>query len=60
VLFVLVLLSHERRHGVHVSSTEHPTATWMAQQVVNAFPDDTALAGSDNVVWIRPLDSLER
>jgi len=42
VLFVLVLLSHERRRVVHVNVTEHPTATWTAQQVVNAFPDHTA------------------
>jgi putative transposase len=42
VLFVLVLLSHQRRRIVHVNVTEHPTATWAAQQVVDAFPDDTA------------------
>jgi putative transposase len=40
VLFVLVLLSHERRRVVHVNVTEHPTSTWTAQQVVEAFPDD--------------------
>jgi transposase InsO family protein len=42
VLFVLVFLSHERRRVVHFHATEHPTASWTAQQVVNAFPDDTA------------------
>jgi putative transposase len=42
VLFVLVLLSHDRRRIVHVNVTDHPTATWSAQQVVDAFPDDTA------------------
>jgi hypothetical protein len=42
VLFVLVLLSHQRRHIVHVNITAHPTATWCAQQVVEAFPHDTA------------------
>ena len=42
VLFVLVLLSHQRRRIVHVNITDHPTATWSAQQVVDAFPDDTA------------------
>ena len=41
-LFVLVLLSHERRRVVHVDVTDHPTATWTAQQVVEAFPDDRA------------------
>jgi putative transposase len=42
VLFVLIVLSHHRRRIVHVNITDHPTATWSAQQVVDAFPDDTA------------------
>ena len=42
VLFVLVLLAHDRRRIVHFTVTEHPTAEWTAQQVVEAFPDHTA------------------
>ncbi len=42
VLFVLVVLAHPRRRIIHVNITEHPTAEWTAQQVVDAFPDDTA------------------
>ena len=42
VLFVLVVLSHHRRRIVHFNITEHPTATWAAQHVVEAFPHDTA------------------
>jgi len=42
VLFVVIVLSHLRRRIVHFNIAEHPTATWTAQQVVNAFPDDTA------------------
>jgi transposase InsO family protein len=42
VLFVLVLLSHQRRRIVHLRITEHPTAAWTAQQVIEAFPNDTA------------------
>ena len=42
VLFVLVLLSHQRRRIVHVRITEHPTAEWTAQQIIEAFPEDTA------------------
>ena len=41
VLFVLVVLAHQRRRVVHFNVTEHPTATWTAQQIVHAFPDDT-------------------
>ena len=42
VLFVLVVLVHHRRRVVHFNVTEHPTAHWTAQQIVNAFPDDSA------------------
>ena len=42
VLFVLVLLAHQRRRIIHVNITEHPTAAWTAQQMIEAFPDDTA------------------
>ena len=44
VLFVLVVLAHDRRRVVHFNVTEHPTAGWTAQQIVEAFPDDTAPA----------------
>ena len=53
VLFVLVVLAHHRRRVVHFYVTEHPTAAWTAQQIVNAFPDDAApaylLRGRDQV-----------
>src|SRR5437016_8107492 len=42
VLFVLVVLVHHRRRVVHFNVTEHPTAHWTAQQIVDAFPDDSA------------------
>jgi putative transposase len=32
LLFVLVILAHERRRVVHVGVTDHPTAAWTAQQ----------------------------
>jgi putative transposase len=38
VLFILVILAHERRRVVYFNITEHPTAEWTAQQVVDAFP----------------------
>ena len=44
VLFVLVILSHDRRRIVHVNVTAHPTAEWTAQQLREAWPDDTAPA----------------
>jgi putative transposase len=42
VLFVLVILAHERRRVVHFRITAHPTAEWTVQQVVEAFPWDEA------------------
>jgi transposase InsO family protein len=42
VLFVLAVLRHDRRRVVHFNVTEHPTAAWTAQQVVEAFPWDSA------------------
>jgi putative transposase len=40
LLFVLVILAHERRRVVHVAVTDHPTSAWTAQQLRNAFPHD--------------------
>ena len=42
VLFVLVVLSHDRRRVVHVNVTDHPTAAWTRQQIREAFPEDRA------------------
>jgi putative transposase len=42
LLFVLVLLAHDRRRIVHVAVTDHPTAAWTAQQFREAFPWDQA------------------
>ncbi len=42
VLCVFVVLAHDRRRIVHFNVTEHPTARWTAQQIVEAFPFDTA------------------
>ncbi len=42
VLFVPIVLAHEKRPIVHFNVTEHPTAQWTAQQLVEAFPRETA------------------
>jgi len=42
VLYVFVVLAHDRRRVLHFNVTKHPTAVWAAQQVVEAFPEDSA------------------
>ena len=42
LLFVLVILGHDRRRIIHTAVTAHPTALWIAQQLRNTFPDDQA------------------
>ena len=42
VLTVLLVLEHDRRHIIHLNVTAHPTGAWIAQQLVEAFPFDTA------------------
>src|SRR6266404_8240018 len=42
LLFVFLVLSHDRRRIVHFAVTSHPTAEWAAQQLRHAFPWDTA------------------
>jgi len=42
VLFVFVVLAHDRRRVIHFNVTGSPTAKWTAQQIVEAFPWDTA------------------
>jgi transposase InsO family protein len=42
ILYVFLVLAHERRRVVHFNVTEHPTAEWTAAQLMQAFPWDTA------------------
>jgi putative transposase len=39
VLFVLVVLAHDRRRVLHFNVTDHPTARWAGEQIIQAFPD---------------------
>jgi putative transposase len=42
VLFVFLVLEHDRRKVLHFHVTEHPTGAWTAQQIVEAFADREA------------------
>ncbi len=41
VLYVLLIMSHDRRRILHFNVTTSPSAQWTAQQVVEAFPYET-------------------
>jgi putative transposase len=40
VLYVFLVLAHERRRILHFNVTAHPTAQWTGQQLREAFPFD--------------------
>ena len=42
VLFVFLVLSNQRRRIIHFNVTDSPSAIWIGQQIVEAFPWDTA------------------
>jgi len=42
ILYVFLVLAHERRRILHFAVTAHPTAEWTVQQLREAFPWDTA------------------
>jgi hypothetical protein len=41
-LFAFLVVGHGRRQLIWFAVTRHPTAEWLAQQIVEAFPWDTA------------------
>src|SRR5271166_417355 len=69
VLFVFVVLSHERRQLVHFGVTEHPTQEWTLQQIREAFPweqapryvlrDRDAIYGRDFAAMTRDMGMVE-
>ena len=42
ILYVFIVLSHDRRKIVHLNVTAHPTAQWTAHQIRQAFPEESA------------------
>src|SRR5271169_8420 len=42
LLYVMIILAHDRRKFVRTAVTEHPTEAWLSRQVTEAFPWDTA------------------
>jgi hypothetical protein len=69
VLYVFLVLAHDRRRTLHFAVTAHPTAEWTAQQLREAFPWDSAprillrdrdrIFGSDFTRQVKELGTQE-
>ena len=69
LLYVFIIMSHERRKIIHFNVSESPSARWTGQQVIEAFPYDTApkyllrdrdgIYGSDFVRRIRSMGTKQ-
>jgi transposase InsO family protein len=42
ILYCLVILDHKRRRIIHFAVTSNPTSSWLAQQITEAFPWESA------------------
>src|SRR5689334_11629733 len=42
LLFVFIVLSHERRRVIHFAVTAHPTTEWTSRQLISAVPWNTS------------------
>ena len=69
VLYVFLVLAHDRRRIVHFNVTAHPTAEWTGQQLREAFPfeqvpryllrDRDGIFGADFTKEVRDLGIQE-
>jgi transposase InsO family protein len=59
VLFVFLVLEHRRREVLHFNVTEHPSAAWTSQQIVEAFADQNPPYGNEVRLRIASLQMEE-
>jgi hypothetical protein len=56
LLYVMIILAHNRRKIMRAAVTEHPTAGWLSRQLTEAFPWETAprylLRDRDASFWL--------
>jgi hypothetical protein len=63
LLYVFLVLSPDRRRVVHFNVTANPSAEWTGQQMIEAFPFDTAprylIRGNDRIYDRRFSERIE-
>jgi hypothetical protein len=40
LLYCFFIIAHDRRRVLHFNVTDHPTSTWITQQIRETFPDE--------------------
>jgi hypothetical protein len=62
LLYLMVILGHDRRKIVRFDVIQHPTAEWQSQQITEALPWDTAppflLRDRDALVFSKRVDAM--
>jgi transposase InsO family protein len=63
LLYAWFVIGHGRREILHFGVTEHPTASWVIQQLREAFPDESAprflIFDNDSIFSGRVADSIQ-
>src|SRR6476620_5055431 len=63
ILYVFLVLAHDRRRILQIGVTAHPTAEWTAQQLREAFPWDSAprylLRDRDRIFGKESVDAVK-
>jgi len=63
LLYAWFVISHDRRKIVHFGVTAHPTASWVIQQLREAFPNDTSprflIYDNDSIFSDRVTESIK-
>jgi hypothetical protein len=58
LLYTVIVLGHDRRRIIHFNVAQNPTQVWLAHQMTEAFPWDTAPQYLLQKVELHPLHQL--
>jgi transposase InsO family protein len=64
LLYACLVIGHGRRKIIHFGVTEHPTSSWVMQQLREAFPDETAprflICDNDSIFSNRVTEMIDQ